>query len=80
MPYAIEEVRQEHKRAMQRGWRTRRAARADNVTNVAVPVSVWEEAKRAHKAGYPTLTAFLLRDPLPGRSALDKMENVHASA
>lgn len=77
MPYALEEVRQEHKRATQKGWRTRREASQDRVTNVMVPVSVWEEAKRAHRAGYRTLTAYLMGDPLLGRSALD-LRNQHA--
>lgn len=32
-----------------------------------------EEARRARELGHPTLTAELMGDPLPGRSALDHL-------
>ncbi len=37
----------------------------------------WEERERAIRAGPQSLTALLMGDPLPGRSALDR-EIVHA--
>lgn len=80
MPYASAEIKAEHQRATQKGYRSRREARADSVKNVAVPVPVWEEMKRAYRTGHSTLTAFLMGDPLLGRSALDKGTDRHASA
>lgn len=77
MPFSSKELKAEYQSQINKGWRSRSdAAKEGKYTFVAIPVPVWEEAKRAHRAGHTTLTSFLMKDPLPGRSALDRMSHV----
>lgn len=42
--------------------------------DIVVPDEVWEERDKAYERGHQSISAMLMGDPLPGRSALDRRQ------
>lgn len=66
--------------AYMRDWRAKEAAKKAAVMppmlaedeRIEIPLYVLRERDRAYSAGWPSLSAYILGDPLIGRSALER--------
>lgn len=81
LPGETDEQFKARRNAYQREWQgrkraelaaLRRAVEGDEDQGIIIPAHVIRERDRAYSAGWPSLSAYLLGDPLIGRSALER--------